>query len=76
MACHGDWATGSSSREVEAHVGMSPLGSCQKPYHTAFRLQDWVASGQTISREGAQPHSSADNWIEGLLSMALPTRAR
>ena len=27
-------------------------------------------------RVEAQPHSSAENWIKDLLSMALPTRAR
>ena len=27
-------------------------------------------------REGPQPHPSAENWIEDLLSMTLPTRAR
>ena len=42
----------------------------------AYRFQDWVASGQTTNREGARLHPSADNWIEVLLSMALPTRAR
>ena len=44
------------SWEVEAHVGMSPLGSCQKPYHTAFRLQDWWP--QTIQLTGRE-HSPA-----------------
>ena len=28
------------------------------------------------TREGAQPHSSADSWIKALLSKALPTRGR
>ena len=27
-------------------------------------------------REGTQPHPLAENWIKGLLSKALPTRAR
>ena len=31
------------------------------------RSQGWVASGQTTTREGVQPHPSADNWIEALL---------
>ena len=35
----------------------------------------WVASGQATTREGLQPHSSADNWIKALLGKALPTRA-
>ena len=35
-----------------------------------------VSSGQTANRETAQTHPSAENWIKGLLSMALPTRAR
>ena len=55
---------------------MSPLGSCPKPYHTAFRLQDWVASDHTTHREGAQPHPSVDNWVKSLLSKVLPPRAR
>ena len=42
----------------------------------SLRLQGWVASGQTINREGVQPHPLADNWIKVLLSTALPTRAR
>jgi len=42
----------------------------------ARRLQDWDALGQTTNREEAQPHPSADTWIEILLSTALPTRAR
>ena len=38
------------------------------------RLQRWVTSGQTSSREGAQPHPSTGNQIKVLLSEALPTR--
>ena len=38
--------------------------------------QGWVASGQTTSWEGVQPHQSTDNWIKALFSKALPTRAR
>ena len=34
----------------------------------SLRLQGWVASGQTINREGVQPHPLADNWIKVLLS--------
>ena len=45
------------------------------PTIEVYRLQDWVASGQRTNRKGAQPHPSADNWIQVLLSTALPTRA-
>ena len=31
---------------------------------------------QVNSREGTQPHSSTENWIKDLLSMALPIRKR
>ena len=57
----------------EAHVGISPLGLISPPYNRAYRLQDWVFSGQTTNKEGAQPHPSAGNWIKDLLSMALST---
>ena len=43
------------SWEVEAHVGMSPLGSCQKPYHTAFRLQDWWPQTIQLTRREHSP---------------------
>ena len=42
----------------------------------SLRLQGWVASGQTINREGVQPHPLADNWIKVLLSTPLLSRAR
>ena len=35
-----------------------------------------VTSGQTTNKDGAQLYPIAENWIKGLLSMALPTRAR
>ena len=44
--------------------------------HRACRLQDWVTSGQTANRKGAQPHPSTDNWSQVLLSTTPPTRAR
>jgi len=46
------------------------------PTIEAYRLQDWVISGQTTNREKEQLHPSADNWIKVLLSMVLPIRAR
>ena len=42
-------------------------------HHRALRLQDWVATGQTTNREGAQPHPSADNWIKNLPMRARPS---
>ena len=36
----------------------------------------YSASGQTTNREGAQPNPLTENWVNDLLSMALPTRAR
>ena len=56
--------------------GVNPLGGRHQPYHRAHRPEGWVASGQTTTREGMQPYSSADNWSKALLSKALPTRAR
>ena len=41
-----------------------------------YRLQGWVASGQTTNREGGESHPSADNWIKVLLIKTLSTRAR
>ena len=35
-----------------------------------------VSYGQTANREKAETHPSTENWIKGLLSTALPTRAR
>lgn len=47
------------------NVGISPLlGDLQEPYHRACRPQNWAVSGQTTNREGAEPHSSADNEIK------------
>ena len=49
-------------------------GQC---WHKSFlEIIGSPTSGQTTNREGAQPQSSADNWIKGLLMMALPTRTR
>ena len=52
--------------------GVSPLGKLPLT-HRAYKPQ---GLSQTTNREGAQPHPSVDNWIEVLLSTALPTRAR
>ena len=41
-----------------------------RPPLALLQCQDWVVSGQTTNREGAQPHPSADSWSKGLLSMA------
>ena len=63
------WQTGKETMEtVTDFILLSPTIE-------AYRLQDWVASGQRTNRKGAQPHPSADNWIQVLLSTALPTRA-
>ena len=35
-----------------------------------------LPQAKKTNKKGTQPHSSADNWIKDLLSMALPTRAR
>ena len=75
MAHCRDGDTGSRS-PGRCPLGVNPLGGHHEPYHRAYRLQGWVASGQTINREGAQPHPSANNWVKVLLSQALPTRAR
>ena len=58
-------------------MGYSPWS--EKELLTNFhfhRPQDWIASGQITTREGVQPHPSADNWIKALLFKALPSRAR
>ena len=60
-------------QSVKASLGVNPLGNHHQPYHIA---QDWVASGQKTTREGGQPHSSADNWIKALLSKAMLTKTR
>ena len=60
------------------HAGISPLGEhFHYSYHGAYSLPSRL---QTLRlghlrpnyREGAQPYSSAENWIKDLLSMALP----
>ena len=58
----------------DTHLGVSPHRGCHEPYHKASRIQNWVASGQSTNREGAQPHLSEDSRINVLLSKALPTR--
>ena len=74
MSLCGNGGTSSSPRG--GPLVLSPLGGHHLPYHRAQRPQDWVISGQTTYRKGAQPHPSADNWIKILLIMALPTRAK
>ena len=44
--------------------------SAISPNKELGRLQCWVASGQTTSREGTQTHPSADKWIKVLVSSA------
>ena len=60
------------------HAGIGPLGEYfHYSYHGAYSLPSRL---QTLRlghlrpnyREGAQPHSSAENWIKDLLKMALP----
>ena len=55
-------------------VGIIPFGSHQNDRD--YRPQNWVASGKTSNREGAELHPSADNQIKYLLSLALFTEAR
>ena len=57
---------------LEGPFGVSPPGKLSLT-HRAYKPQ---GLSQTVNREGAQPHPSVDNWIEVLLSTALPTRAR
>ena len=75
VACFKDRGTGSGSPE-KCLLALSPFRGLLQPYHGGFRLEDWVASGQTTNRERELHHPSAENCIKGLLSMALPTRAR
>ena len=56
-----------------APLHVSPLGGHREPHHRVYRLQGWVASGQTTNKEGAQPHPSANNWVKVLLSPVFPT---
>lgn len=73
-------AGGSSSRpgrSVLAEVLLEVLfSSTVEPEDSrpGLPFQEWVASSLTTNREGAQAHPSA-NWIKGLRSMTLPTRA-
>ena len=55
------WGTDYSS------PGISPLQGHHCPYHS-------LASDHY--REGTQPHPSTENWIQDLLNMAPPIRAR
>ena len=66
------WSCGSAGahrRASSSSPGRSALAKALlKLSHRASRRQDWVASGQTTTRQGAQPHPWADNWIKALLS--------
>ena len=66
------WSYGSAGahrRASSSSPGRSALAKALlKLSHRASRRQDWVASGQTTTRQGAQPHPWADNWIKALLS--------
>ena len=56
------WGQGHWQQQTwEACVDISPFGGHQQPYHRAWRIQDWVTSGQTTNRERTQCHPSADN---------------
>jgi len=64
------------SGKVRLRSNGDPLGGHHWLDHRAHRLEGWVFSSQKTTREGGQPHPSADNWIKALLRKALPTRAR
>ena len=70
------------TRTVEAEVlGSTPWHEPSQslplpPPKKAGRLQSWVASGQTINREGTQPHPSVDKWIKVLLSSAQQSKSQ
>ena len=68
----GDWQQLSG----KVFFGVNSFGGCHYPDLRAQSPEGWVALGPKTTREGAQPHPSADNWIKALLSKALPTRAR
>ena len=69
------WGQGQQQYWEVWRVGISPLGGGRHyPYRRTSSSnteiadsQDWVTSGQTTNREGAQPHPSAENWIKDLL---------
>ena len=75
-SCSGDRGAGSHSLGRRVCWHKSSWGGLHQPYQGACRLKGWAASGWTADREGAQPQPSADNSIQVLQSMALPTRAR
>ena len=66
---HGDKDTGSRSSGKYSLLWAFPESTISPTKETG-RLQCWVASGQTTSREGNQPHPSADKWSKVLLSSA------
>ena len=69
VAYCGDKDTGSRSSGKYSLVWALPESTIS-PTKELGRLQCWFASGQTINREGTQPHPSADKWIKVLLSSA------
>ena len=46
---------------LQGPPGVNLLGVCQQLYHRARWPQGWVASGQTTTWEGVQPHQPTDN---------------
>ena len=50
------------------------MGPSEGGHHYLHYLHHSLASGQTT--EGTQPHSSTENWIKDLLSIALAIRTR
>ena len=54
----------------EVITSKSPPMCCHYPYHTARRLQCWVASGQTTNWKRTQTHPPAHKQTEVLLSPA------
>ena len=48
------------------------FGTKTWPHPTAYRLQRWIASGQTTNNRGTQPHASADKLPKVVLSSQLP----
>ena len=68
----GDWQQLSG----KVFFGVNSFGGCHYPDLRAQSPEGWVALGPKTTREGAQPHPSADNWIKALLSKALPTGGR
>ena len=58
MGCQG-LTTGTGT--LEDPLGMNPLEFGINSTYRALRPKGWVASDKTTTREGVQPHPSADN---------------